>query len=208
MVSSTLHRSALLLAVVVAGAGALGACGRATESGLERLIESQAGGDVDLDLDGDGGFSIQTEEGGIVVDEDGNFVVTDERGQVVTGRANDDDGFSAETEDGSFRMDMSGDFPDEWPSDVPRPGGIDELSSTVQQSADELVIILTGQAAPSFLDDYASALRSAGYEQTSSFESREASTLVMENRMWTVSINSVIDGAATQIGVTLFPASR
>jgi hypothetical protein len=194
-----------VLVLAVAGVVALSACGSATESGMERLIESQSGGDVDLD--GDGGFSIQTEEGGIEVDKDGNFVITDERGGVVTGRASDDGGFSAEREDGSFRVDTSGQFPAEWPSDVPRPAGIGELSSTVQQTGDELLIILSGQANPSFLEDYAAALRSAGYEQTSRFESQDTSSRVMENRSWSVSINSFVDGDTTQVGVTLVPAS-
>lgn len=41
----------------------LTACGNATETGLENVIESETGGDVDVDLDGDDGVSIQTEDG-------------------------------------------------------------------------------------------------------------------------------------------------
>ncbi|HSL75106.1 MAG TPA: hypothetical protein VK853_11585 [Ilumatobacteraceae bacterium] len=199
------RRIALVLAAV--GAVALSACDSAAESGIERLIESQAGGDVDLDLDGDGGFSIQTEEGGMSIDEDGNFVITDDSGEVVTGNASEDGGFSAESEDGSFRIDSSGEIPEEWPDDVPRPDGIDDLTSTVQQFDDELGIILGGQAGNSFLEDYASVLEAAGFEQTSSFESQDAASRVLENGTWTVSINSFSDGDAAQVGVNLFAAS-
>jgi hypothetical protein len=205
MASARSRHLAVVLAVV--GAVALSACDSAAESGVERLIESQAGGNVDLDLDGDGGFSIQTEEGGITIDEDGNFVVTDQSGEVVTGNASEDGGFRAESEDGSFRIDTSGEIPEEWPDDVPQPGGIDELTSSVQRFGDELGIILGGQAKKTFLEDYASALEAAGFEQTSSFDSQDAASRVMENGTWSVSINSFSDGDKAQVGVNLFAAS-
>lgn len=205
MVPARSRRIALLLAITAVAA--LSACDSAAESGLERLIESQGGGDVDLDLDGDGGFSIQTEEGGMSIDEDGNFVITDASGSVVTGNASEEGGFSAESEDGSFRVDVSGEIPEEWPGDVPRPDGVTELSATVQQTADELAISLTGQAGGSFVEDYASTLESAGYEQTSSFESQDNQTRVLENGTWTLSINSFAAGDSSQVAVTLFPAA-
>jgi flagellar basal body rod protein FlgG len=77
-------------------------CGGSTESGIEELIEQQGGGDVDLDLDRDGGFSIQTEEGGMTIDEDGNFVITGEDGEVITGNADDEGNFTVESEDGTI----------------------------------------------------------------------------------------------------------
>lgn len=52
--------------IILCAAGfafSLTACGNATESGIEKLVESQGGGDVDVDLDGDDGVSIQTEDG-------------------------------------------------------------------------------------------------------------------------------------------------
>jgi len=52
--------------VILCAAGfafSLTACGNATETGLENVIESETGGDVDVDLDGDDGVSIQTEDG-------------------------------------------------------------------------------------------------------------------------------------------------
>ena len=205
-----LHAIRRPLIALASAAFALGftACGNATETGVEQLIESQGGGDVDLDLDGDGGFSVQTEEGGMTIDEDGNFVITDADGSVVTGNADTETGgFTAESEDGSFRVDASGEIPEEWPSDVPRPEGVEGASSTVTQSATELAITVTGQAGESFVDDYGSALEDNGFERTSNFESEANVTRIYENETWTVSVNSFVDGDTSQIAVSLFPTS-
>jgi flagellar basal body rod protein FlgG len=76
-------------------------CGGGAESGIEKLIEQQSGADVDLDSDG--GFSVQTEEGaGMTIDEDGNFVITDENGEVITGNADEDGNFTIESEEGTI----------------------------------------------------------------------------------------------------------
>lgn len=207
MTPSTLRRPLIALAAtgfVLASTS----CGNATESGVEQLIESQGGGDVDLDLDGDGGFSVQTEEGGMSIDEDGNFVITDADGSTVTGNADSESGdFTAESEDGSFRVDASGEVPEEWPSDVPSPEGIEGASSTVMQSATELAITVTGQAGESFVDEYGSTLEDNGFERTSSFESDANITQVFENETWTVSVNSFPGEDSSQVAVSLFPTS-
>jgi hypothetical protein len=207
MTSSAIRPSLITLAlmgIVIA----FTACGDSTESSVEELIESESGGDVDLDLDDDGGFSVQTEEGGMSIDEDGNFVITDADGSVVTGNADSESGgFTAESDDGSFRIDASGEIPEEWPSDVPSPEGIEGASSTVTQSATELAITVTGQAGESFVDDYGSTLEDNGFERTSNFESDANITRVYENGTWTVSVNSFPDGESSQVAVSLFPSS-
>jgi hypothetical protein len=200
------RRAALALGLAVIGLTACGDSG--TETGIEELIESQGGGDVDVDLQGEGGFSVQTEEGGVSIDEEGNMVITDADGSTVTGNIDGESGeMNVESEDGSFRVDVSGEVPEEWPDEVPQPDGIEELSSTVQQTADELAITLTGQASSSFVDDYGSTLEDAGFEQTSNFESQDNVTRVFDDGTWTVSINAFADGDATQVAVSMFPSA-
>jgi hypothetical protein len=68
MPGSTCARPTVLAFAVVGGL-AIAACGNATESGVEELVESQADGDIELDLDDKGGLSVQTEDGGMSIDD-------------------------------------------------------------------------------------------------------------------------------------------
>jgi hypothetical protein len=102
---------ALALAGVVAFSGCSAIADKATEEGVERMIESSLDdelGDVDIDFDGlmgDGGgdFSIRTDDGSFSLGEDGSIVIDTPDG-TFTGQA-DDDGISLEGDDGS-RFDM------------------------------------------------------------------------------------------------------
>lgn len=193
------------VAVVAASASLLASCAKATETGIEQIVESQSGEDVDLDLDDDGSFSVQTEEGGMTVDEDGNFVITDENGETITGNAGAEDGdYAIETEDGDFRMDASGDVPDEWPDDVPQPDGVTGASASVQSFDDQLGISFTGTAGDDFVDDYSAALEGAGLEQISNFESAENTTRIFEDDTWTVTVSVYDTGDGAQTAVTLY----
>lgn len=100
--------------VVTAGAAALvvsgaTACSSASEEGIERLIESETGDDVELDLDG-GGFSIDTDEGSITMDDEGNIVIEGQDGETITGNVDVDDGsIDIESDEGSFSMESDED---------------------------------------------------------------------------------------------------
>lgn len=59
----TTIRRPLIILCAAGFAFSLTACENATETGLEKVIESESGGDVDVDLNGDDGVSIQTEDG-------------------------------------------------------------------------------------------------------------------------------------------------
>jgi hypothetical protein len=202
-----MRRRRMIISSLAIGAVSLSACGKAAELGTEQLIESQSGGDVDLDLNGDGGFSVETEDGSMTIDENGNFVVTDESGEVVTGNANEDGDLNVESEDGEFRIDSSGEVPDEWPADVPRPDAIDGATSSIQNSSDMLAISVTGSAAEDFFADYGSALEAAGFEETSSFTADTTVNHTYENAEWVVNVGGTMDGSNSAASVSLYNAS-
>lgn len=207
-------------AVIAAG------CGDSAENGIEQLIESQGGGDVELDLGGDGdGFSIETEDGSMTIDGDGNFVITDESGNTVVGNADDegnvvvesedgemtidgDEGeFNMESDDGSFSMSSDGTLPEEWPSDVPEPD-MDIVGSSVIADGDLVTIGLSGTTTLSgedFVGTYGAELVSAGFEETSSYSDATINTRVYDSAAYNVSVSTFDagdDGVTTSVNVT------
>ena len=193
--------------LVVAGCAlAFAACGDAAENGIEQLIESQGGGDVDLDLDGDGGFSVQTEEGGMTIDEDGNFVITDADGSVVTGDVDTESGgVNIESEDGSFRSGATTEVPDEWPGEIPEPSGLAIASASVIGSDTEQAITVSGTVeGDGFVESYATALTSAGFDETSTFTADDTINNVYTNDQWTVGIVFFGDAGENQVTLTVY----
>ncbi len=183
-------------------------CGKSpTEIGLEKIIESQTGGDVDLDLDGDGGFSIQTEDGSMTIDEDGNFAVVGRDGEVVTGSGDSEGNMTFEGEDGSFTMSQGSDIPDEWPSAVPVPEGLAVTSSSVMgNDANGSAITLAGTAddGEAFASDYSAALEAAGFESESEFSSDGMYSASYSNDAWGVTFGFTDYDGAHQVNVTVY----
>ena len=220
------------ISLIAALAAVSAGCDDAAESGIEGLIESQGGGDVELDLSGDGdGFSIQTEDGGMTIDEDGNFVITDESGNTIVGSADDqgnvvvegedgsfsasgDEGeFNMETEDGSFRMEQGDEIPAEWPSDVPLPDGLSIGSSTVMQTDDGDSVMLSGStdSLDEFLADYTAALSDAGFESESTIEFSGEGTFaaVFEGPTGNVVLTaSAFPGEDPIVGINVLPPNN
>jgi len=187
------------------------ACDSASEAGLEQLVESQGGGDVDLDLNGDGGFSMQTEDGGMSIDENGNLVVTDPDGSVVTGNIDAETGdVSIETEDGSFSSGSTTELPAEWPSEIPEPDGLAITSATVIGSDTEQAFTVIGTVAgdgAGFVESFGSALVDAGFNEDSTFTSDGTINNVYSNASWSVSVAYFGDATENQTTVSVFTNS-
>jgi hypothetical protein len=207
-------RRVIQLSLVTVSLGGLAlsatACGNAAESGLEQLIESQGGGDVDLDLNSDGGFSMQTEEGGMSIDEDGNFVITDASGSVVSGSADVDSGeFNIETEDGSFSSSTSNELPDDWPSEVPRPDGLLITSVAAVSSPEGNTFQVSGTVTniESFVSGYVAQLESMGFSSDFAvdYQGEESWAAVFEGPYGVVLNVVAYDDGDSSVGVMVFP---
>lgn len=184
---------AATLAVVILLLGACGGDG-VSETLIEQAIERESGEDIDFDLDGDGGFSFETDEGSFQLNEDGSFTIVGEDGEVITGETNNEGDVTIESEDGTstFSSDSesgevtfesegeSGSFktvagiPDEWPSDMVLPplGLVDVMGSVVTGDG-QMFISVTGtapQGAAAYFDTYGGALEGSGHELMNFFE--------------------------------------
>lgn len=96
--------------VLLAALLALASCGKAAEKLTEEAIEQSAGGG-EVDIDDDGSFSFENDEGSFEVDSEGNV--------------------KFEGEDGEFSIDgASGELPDGWPDDVPVPDDLEILTGS------------------------------------------------------------------------------
>lgn len=218
--------AAAVLAVTASGCGAL--IERATEEAIERAVESEGGGDVDIDFSQDGiqiegtdengegfsfdldeeGFDVRTENGeSITIDEDG-FTQVDENGEVTTGELNTDGDsteFIVEGEDGETVFRTSTDIPDEWPSDIPRPDSLSEVNSSYQAEGGSMFIIVGGQTSESsddFADDYIAGLESAGFVQESIYADSSTRGGTYARGGENVAINVAEFGGTTQVAIT------
>jgi len=187
------------------------ACESAGEAGLEKLIESESGGDVSLDLNADGGISMQTEDGGMSIDENGNLVVTDADGSVVTGNIDAETGdVSIQSEDGSFSSGSTTELPDEWPGEIPEPTGLAITSATVIGSDTEQAFTVIGTVAgdgAGFVESFASALEDAGFNEDSTFTSDGTINNVYSNATWSVSVAYYGEQTDNQATISVFTNS-
>lgn len=172
----------------------LAACGSASESGIEKLIEAQTDGDVDINLD-DGQIKIETPEGDIEFNTDGDGGISIEvDGEEVFDADINDDGagsINISDEDGDSTLDIdagSGSLPDDWPADVPEPDGLSIESGSAFQSGDQSTFAVTGKASgKDWIDSYSTTLESAGLARTSSLEN-DGVSYFHESEEWIVTI--------------------
>jgi hypothetical protein len=186
------------------------ACSNAAENGLEKLIENETGEDVQIDLNGEGGISLQTDEGSLQIGEDGSFVVQGQDGQVFTGQASDD-GITVEGEDGSAVFQANGDnggvtfqsedgsgsvsggpgMPAEWPAGVPVPEGLTDVNNSVIINDTDMFVSVIGKApqgAGPYFETYGAAVEASGFNRTTFFESDGARTATYEGNGYEISL--------------------
>jgi hypothetical protein len=233
MIPSRVHllRSAVAIGVIAAS---LASCGRvaekAAEEAVEKAIESDTSenveidftddgltvegddGDVTINADGDGvvieASDANGEGGTLDIDEDGTFTVTDESGEVATGEM-DADGetveFAVEGEDGDAAFSSSVGIPEQWPSDVPQPEGLDDVNGTYFSDGDNVSVFVTGTTAsdPSdYYDSYVARLVAAGFEEQSTFSDETLATGNYARGDMTITVSAQgVDGAATNVTI-------
>ncbi len=105
-----MRRVSSVFVLTVAAALALTSCGKAAEKLSEKAIEESVGGG-DADIDEDGSFSFESDEGSVSVDADGNVKI--------------------EGEDGEFSLDGStGELPEDFPDDIPLLDGFEIVTGS------------------------------------------------------------------------------
>lgn len=164
------------------------------ESIVERAVEADTDGDVDIDLS-DGEFSVETEDGSfeITTDEDGNVVMqaedaegnqvfsadsqdgvtqiqTEDGDATITQTGEGDDAeVVIETEDGTATYSQSGDLPDDFP-EIPLPDDMAVLMSQQSDAGEGVSNVLVASAPgdwEGYLDELTSFLEDNGYTQQS-----------------------------------------
>lgn len=117
------HRRPLVALALLPALLLFGGCGeasdKAAETAAEKAIESQSGGDVDVDVD-NGEVKVETEDGTYESDGDGNVRI--------------------ETEDGTFTGGSG--LPDDWPEDIPMPDGVEVVYGS--SSPEGATVTVTG----------------------------------------------------------------
>lgn len=186
-------RTGSFIAAGIVAAGLLAGCSSASEKAAEKLIEAGAGGDVNVDLGGDGGMSFDSEDGSFSIDADGNVKI--------------------DSEDGSFSMDsQSGKLADGFP-DVPLPDG--DLVNSARQSSDgetsyTATFQVDGDGSDAF-EDLSAAYASAGYE-IGDDSVTQSGTSFMANASFRSSEHNVVitvfgeEGDGAMVSVMVLPA--
>ncbi|WP_395153841.1 hypothetical protein [Ilumatobacter sp.] len=201
----------------VAAAGlmlSMSACGaiaeKITEEGAERIIEAETGENVELDINGDGGISVQSGEGGFSLNEDGEFVLTDADGSVFSGSAGEDGQVTVESEDGESFYRVVTEIPAEWPNGVPRPDGlIIDTGSFVKAEGETLMTLLGSPngSAIDFTNAYGATLGAAGFTETGRFDSEtdggSAAQRTYESASWALNISGYVDDSGNVVNLSL-----
>ncbi len=173
----------------------------ADENGVQIDGTDADGNDFSVDAD-ENGLDVDSENGtSLDIDDDGTFVATDENGEVFSGEADDNGGFTVEGSDGEAVFATSEGIPEQWPSDVPEPEGLSDVTGTYFAQGAELSIVVTGTSTGDVrevFDQYTDRLEDAGFDEESTFtqgDEAASSSYVRGERRMTVSIQSSGDSA-------------
>jgi flagellar basal body rod protein FlgF len=141
---TTLPRPLIALgsaALLLFATGCGDAADKVAEQAVERAIESETGGDVDIDTDGDGSVSFETDEGSFSSDGEGNLEI--------------------ESADGSTSISSDGEIPEGWPEEVPLPADLEVTLGSSMDAADGRLLSVMGttsESATDLLDEMKAAL--------------------------------------------------
>ncbi|MFP5488638.1 MAG: hypothetical protein ACLGHQ_10075, partial [Acidimicrobiia bacterium] len=150
------------------------------ESAIERQLEAEGGGDVDLDLS-NGGIRIESEDGSFEMstDDDGDVTI---RGEDVDGETavieGSGDGIVVTDGDDTFVAGSGAELPADFPPDFPLPSAT--LTNVARTEADgqvtfTLVFEAPGDVTVTSYEELAAALTATGY--ATSFESSDGSSV-------------------------------
>lgn len=175
------QRRRIVLVAVTASVVLAGCSGEdIAESVIERQLEAEGGGDVDLDL-GDGDIRVETEDGTfeMTTGEDGEVTIRNESADGETAVIEGDgDGLVVTDGEDSFVAGSGAEVPDGFPADFPLPDAT--LVSSARMETDgaatyTLVFEAPGSIVVERFETMKAALTAAGY--VVSFESSDGENL-------------------------------
>lgn len=182
----------LSAAMSLVGCGAI--LEQATEEVVEQAVESETGGDVEIDFDSDDGtISVTGEDGeefSIDIDEDGESVMS-----------------GTDAEGNEFEMSSGQGVPDDWPSELALPGGEPFASSVFSEGGQQILSVTYemtdgAEVADRLVAEYEN--RGFTNDSTSTFESDGAvqSFTTLSNADWTVQITGISDGDTGNLSIS------
>jgi hypothetical protein len=207
----TIPRRAGIVAFATLGALVVTSC--SSDDVAERLIESQSGGDVDVDLDG-GNVRIQTPEGElqITTDENGNSVIRTEDGEAVVAQG-DDGEVVIQSEDGTSTFGGGQEIPQDYPVDqVPLPDGLVITYGSRTDASGQLAYGVTGEIAGATGAEvwaaYKPRLEAAGFASESETVANTDVFVQGTAGKWTVIISATGSGDGENAFVTVQAVSE
>ena len=175
------------------------------ENGVEIDGTDADGNDFSLEADEDG-INAEGRDGTLDVDPDGSFTATDAGGDVTTGEVSGDGDsvdFTVEGEDGDAVFTSGEGIPEQWPSDVPEPEGLDEIVGTFISDAGVGNVVVTGTtsgSAQDVFDEYADRLIDAGFsEDTKLDQGDDFSSATFSRGDTTVNVTTQSSGGSTDV---------